>query len=507
MERAQADNLALLLKALEKRKKYNKLETLFPDTGPWRRELYPKHLEFFTATKDYHEVAFVAANRVGKTQAGCSLLAWAATGEYPDWYPGRRFDSHPVKIWCVGKNSNTVRDVLQEALLGPINEPGTGLLPKPKEGILETTSKPGTPRAVQDIFVPHKSGGLSQITFKTFDQEMAAFQGTAIDIVLLDEECDNPGIYSECVTRTMKTQDPGGGLVILTFTPVSSITEIVMKFLPGGRFPIDGIVRDENNAKLSRYVVNCDWNDVPHLTEEEKERLLATYSPREREARSRGIPATGAGMIYPVIWEDIIIPQFQIPPWFEKAYGMDIGTTSPTAAIFGARDPESGIIYIYSEHYMKDPTYMIHIQSIKARGAWIMGAVDAHSLAVSQCNGQSMFEIYTDPDNGGLNLVSAGNAHRGSIDAGNAKVLNAFETGRLKICNNCPNLINELRVLRYGEDGKPRANQQDHAADALKYLVVNADRIMQVSPAQEEMFNRDAKKIIDGYGRNPVTGY
>ena len=136
-----------------------------------------------------------------------------------------------------------------------------------------------------------------------------------------------------------------------------------------------------------------------------------------------------------------------------------------------------------------------------------MGAVDAHSLSISQCNGQSMFEIYTDPDNGGLNLVSAGNAHRGSIDAGNAIVLNMFETGRLKICSNCPNLINELRVLRYGDDGKPRPNQQDHACDALKYLVVNANAIMQLSPLHEEAFNREAKKVLDGYGRNPVTGY
>ena len=41
----------------------NQLGTYYPDTGPLRRELYKKHLEFFAATLFHNEVAFVGANR------------------------------------------------------------------------------------------------------------------------------------------------------------------------------------------------------------------------------------------------------------------------------------------------------------------------------------------------------------------------------------------------------------------------------------------------------------
>ena len=41
-------------------------DQLFPDTGPLRRELYPKHMEHFTAGRDYKERLFMAGNRIGK---------------------------------------------------------------------------------------------------------------------------------------------------------------------------------------------------------------------------------------------------------------------------------------------------------------------------------------------------------------------------------------------------------------------------------------------------------
>jgi hypothetical protein len=50
-----------ILSALEEYKKYNKLDDQFQDEGPFRRELYPRQLEFFEFTKDCVEVALFAA--------------------------------------------------------------------------------------------------------------------------------------------------------------------------------------------------------------------------------------------------------------------------------------------------------------------------------------------------------------------------------------------------------------------------------------------------------------
>jgi hypothetical protein len=46
----------------------NRIDSYYPDEGPLRRELYPKHLEFFRAGVEHRERCFLAANRVGKTE-------------------------------------------------------------------------------------------------------------------------------------------------------------------------------------------------------------------------------------------------------------------------------------------------------------------------------------------------------------------------------------------------------------------------------------------------------
>lgn len=58
--------LAQALLEIEKTQEREKWQNLFPDEGPLRRELYPRHMEFFAAGATYRERLFMAANRVGK---------------------------------------------------------------------------------------------------------------------------------------------------------------------------------------------------------------------------------------------------------------------------------------------------------------------------------------------------------------------------------------------------------------------------------------------------------
>ncbi len=88
-----------------------RFDLFYPDTGPLRRGLYQKHLEFFRAGRAYRERCFMAANRVGKTEgAGGYEMTCHLTGRYPDWWEGRRF-SGPVRAWAAGKTNETTRDV------------------------------------------------------------------------------------------------------------------------------------------------------------------------------------------------------------------------------------------------------------------------------------------------------------------------------------------------------------------------------------------------------------
>ncbi len=470
---------------------------LFPETGPFARSKYKKHMEFIKATKDYHEVAFIAANRSAKSWTGAQIIANAAEGIYPDWWEGRKFD-RPVKIWCVGKSGNMVRDTIQEILCGPIGQLGTGMLrAHPK---LRTTVKQGISGAILDVFVPHVSGGESQITFKTYDQDVESFMGAKIDLLWCDEECVHDKIYNEAVMRTAGTAGEPGGLTIVTYTPLNSLTDMVLKFLPHAQFPLDGIVRDDNGEPLSRYTVNCGWDDIPHLSEEEKKRLYDAMDPRERDARTKGLPSLGTGMVFPIDWANVIIDPFQIPDWWDKAYGLDPGMN--TAAVFGARDPQTGITYIYSEYVGFKQVPAVHASAIKARGDWLIGAFDYSGNAVGTGGEASLRTVYHDE---GLTLVNSDKCFYTST----SKMLLGFEAGTLKIFNSCIQTLNSLRTYRYDDNpnnlGKPKPHQFDHPVDGFRYLM-NTPNIFAPNPYVYDRF-AGMDQIYNDSTRNPVTGY
>ncbi|MGL5630947.1 MAG: hypothetical protein ACRDD3_01195, partial [Azovibrio sp.] len=81
---SECRELLQLMEEQERRRKRRLIETLYPETGPLRRELYPKHLEFFQAGARYRERCAMAANRVGKSFGmGGYETALHLTGLYP----------------------------------------------------------------------------------------------------------------------------------------------------------------------------------------------------------------------------------------------------------------------------------------------------------------------------------------------------------------------------------------------------------------------------------------
>lgn len=224
-----------LLEALEEQKRREsrrKLFSMFPDTGELRRELYVKHLEFFRVGAQYRERCLMAGNRVGKSEAGGYEMALHLTGNYPDWWEGRRFDN-PVRAWASGKTNETTRDIVQAKLLGEITGKGTinkgvsgtGIIPGDNIGAI--TWKQGVPDLADTVSIKHVSGGLSRLGFKSYQQGRGSFEGTEQDVIWLDEE-PPADIYGECLIRTATTN----GIVYLTFTPLEGMSETVMSFLP-----------------------------------------------------------------------------------------------------------------------------------------------------------------------------------------------------------------------------------------------------------------------------------
>jgi phage terminase large subunit-like protein len=167
----------------------------------------------------------MAANRVGKTWGvGGYETALHLTGRYPEWWEGRRFD-HPIEAWAAGDTIETTRDIVQNALMGPEGELGTGLIPG--ADIIGEPSKRsgGATGAMDTAAIRHVSGGVSLLGFKSYDQGRKKFQGTAKHLCWIDEE-PPMDVYLEALTRLM-TLD---GIMICTFTPMEGQTEVANMF-------------------------------------------------------------------------------------------------------------------------------------------------------------------------------------------------------------------------------------------------------------------------------------
>ncbi len=231
-DKAQA-MLKAVNKAQEQRTKRNLIGTLYPEHGPLSRDKYAKFLQFFKAGATERERAIIAANRVGKSfGVGGYETTLHLTGDYPGWWEGKRFD-HPVDWWAAGDTGETTRDIIQFILTGVGGEReggelGTGLIPFDSFIGEPSRKSGGVAGAFDTLSVRHKSGGVSRLGFKAYDQGRKKFQGTSKHGIWYDEE-PPIAVYNEGLMRTMDCD----GMALCTFTPLEGISDVVMKFLPG----------------------------------------------------------------------------------------------------------------------------------------------------------------------------------------------------------------------------------------------------------------------------------
>lgn len=451
-----------------------KIDTYYPDSGPLRRELYHKHLEFFAAGAEYRERLMLAANRVGKSEGvGGYETSLHLTGRYPDWWKGRRFN-RPVSWWAAGDTSKTVRDILQFKLLGPVGNIGTGLIPA--DAIVRAPrAAGGLPDAIDSVIVKHVSGGHSRLVFKSYDQRRESFQGTEQDGIWLDEE-PPLDIYTECLLRTM-TND---GMVLLTFTPLQGMSEVVLQFLPGGKL-------EQSAVSSTKYVVTATWDDAPHLSEQAKKELWDSIPPYQRDARSKGVPQLGSGAIYPVSESEITVQPFPIPQYFPRVWGMDTDQGAGwTAAVWLARDPDSNTLFVYDCYKRSRAELAVHVQAIKSRGEWIAGVADAAALRVTQNDAEQLISLYR---GSGLDVVIPDK----SVEAGIYDVWTLLSTGKLKVFSTCSQFFEEYRLYRRDEKGFI-VKQNDHLLDALRYAVRSGLRRMKAFPVPTQVIHRSVSK-------------
>lgn len=502
---AELAEMAEALTILSERRKYNKLEFMYPEKGLYRKEVYPTHVEFFNAGKDHTVRAMFGGNGVGKTTAGGVEFAYHLTGLYPRDWNGKRFN-RPIKAWGAARENKALKEVMQEALFGKdISDKGTGFIPKycllDDAGEMQTWAMAGTSGCILTSRVRHYTNGtfdgFSTVDFKTYAQGWQEFQGANRDLIWIDEEPDDPKVYSECLART---RGPKGkeGILYVTFTPLLGYTTLYLSFLPGGQFPTGG----QHPTNKEKYVVLCTWKNCPHLSEEWKTSMIEEWKltdPNSIDARINGIASIGTGRIYPIDESFVVVQPFEIPEYWPRAYGMDFGYHA-TAVIWAAQDPSTKTIYLYAEYKRGKVVNEMHATAIKQKGDWIPGIADP-SGGGRRDDGSMTIEHYGTL---GLRLIKGVNA----FNSGVGVCLSKLESGALKIFDTCTQIISELRTYRYDTNNPNSAarNQEDHLLDAMRYLLSRFDSVA-LSESDHDDFENGDRNQYTSPKRDNLTGY
>ena len=438
-----------IAKELERRKATNRMDEYAP---------YDYQKKFHNTLAQQR--LLMAGNRVGKSFCGAMEIAYHATGKYPSWWAGKRFN-RPVRCWAGGVSNETTRDVCQKELVGQPDDPtskGTGSIPLNSIG--DTVRKAGVPNAINSVVVKHTTGGYSRIGFKAYEMGKEKWMGESVDVIWLDEEPPQ-GIYSQALTRTADK----GGIVFMTFTPEQGMTETVAQFI--------------NNIKDGQALIQATWDDAPHMTDTVRKQILQALPPHERKMREKGIPVLGSGLVFPLPEEDLLCDPIDIPDHWPRLCGIDFGWDHPTAVTWIAWDRDSDIVYVYDSYSLRQETVPVHASAINARGKWIPVIWPMDGRQADKGSGKNLTEQYrkesvnmlrehfSNPPSQGMKEGTGGN----SVEAGIQQMLTRFQTKRLKIFKNQGKLLEELRMY-HRKDGKI-VPIHDDVISALRYCVMS----------------------------------
>jgi phage terminase large subunit-like protein len=385
---------ASLMNRLRTARGYNRLRAEYwftNDQKPGMGGPYGWQLDFHRSHGTARERAMIAANRVGKSRTADAELAMHLTGIYPPWWDALKIRklTEPIDCWCASESNESSRDINQINLLGHTTDRelmGTGWIPRECIDFDSIrTRQCGVGGVIDSIRVLHKpTGRWSNLAFKSYEQKAAKFQGTAKHLIRLDEQPPDD-VAAECKMRTITT----GGQMVETFTPLKGMTTRVQHYLDGG----PGV-----------YCQVVGWDDAPHLTPEIKAEALRGLPPHEVEARTKGTPVMGEGLILALDWESLAadLPPGGIPAHWRQIAGIDFGFDHPAAGVWIAYEADQDRIWIFDAYRERGLTGKDHARLINDRGRWIPVAWPHDGLQHEKSSGRTLCEQYREH---GVNML------------------------------------------------------------------------------------------------------
>lgn len=248
------------------------------------------------------------------------------------------------------------------------------------------------------------------------------------------------------------------------------------------------------------YVLNIAMDDAPHITPEMIEEELKDKPAWEINARRYGIPHLGSGAVFKTPLTKLDCIPFSIPDHWKIAIGLDVGITAEhyTAAIFVAKNPETGCYYIFDEYYECYEKPFVHAQAILSRGINPPGAIDYSANARMGTRDElvSTRALYED-----AGLTRLENADK-RVTPGLQKMWTLMSQGMLKVFPQCHNWRKEFVMYCY-ENGKIK-KKNDDCMDATRYAILKFDDIAMPKFQCARNFNLDDyfDNLRNEYGNN-----
>jgi hypothetical protein len=172
-------------------------------------------------------------------------------------------------------------------------------------------------------------------------------------------------------------------------------------------------------------------------------------------------------LVYAIPDARIVVPEFTIPDHWPRAYGLDIRWNT-VAVIWGARNPQSDMLYFFSEYYAEADA-AIHAAAIRSRADWIVGLFDPTANGRNQADGYRLMQVYRQF---GLNLQVTANP----IESGILAAWQRMESGRLKVFPSLSRYLEQRRLYRRDER-EQIVPHHDNLQDAARCLVNGISRM------------------------------
>jgi hypothetical protein len=326
------------------------------------------------------------------------------------------------------------------------------------------------------------SGAKIEFGFLERDADVYRYQGQAYSWIGFDEITHLPTEFSwNYLASRLRTTDS-------EITPYMRCTAN-----PGGvgahwvkkRYidPADYNESFEGSDGLTRKFIPAKLDDNPYLAKDGRyEKMLMALPPTQRKQLLEGNWDVNEGAAFTEFnLEDHVIPPFEIPINWERVKGIDYGYASESACVWATIDPSDGTLIVYRELYQKGLTgqdlgYAITEMELQDPFS-VAGVLDTAAWNRTGTTGPTVGETLVRQ---GHKLRRADkNRIQGKIQI--HEYLRVQHTGRpkIQIFNTCPNLIREIQSIPLDssnpEDVDTRA--QDHAYDALRYLIMSRPRV------------------------------